>query len=100
MAYSEESGLGRIVATRRHADDGLCGETVFTSHLAAALLSVSRDGRGIGWLPASLAEADIAAGRLVRAGSSDWDIALDIRLFRPRTRMSRAAETLWDAAAA
>lgn len=94
LAYGEESGLGRIVAAGWERG-GLSGETVFTSRLAAALLSMARDGHGIAWLPASLAEADVAAGRLVRAGDAGWDIPLDIRLVRPRARLSRAAEALW-----
>jgi DNA-binding transcriptional LysR family regulator len=100
LAYSDESGLGRIVAADWQRDErGVCGATVFTSHLAAALLSMARDGHGIAWLPTSLAEAGIAAGTLVRSGDADWDIPLQIRLFRPRSRLSRAAERLWDAVA-
>jgi DNA-binding transcriptional LysR family regulator len=94
LSYSAESGLGRIVAARQ-AKGGLCGEAVFTSHLAAALLSMARDRNGVAWLPASLAEPDLGGGRLVRAGDTGWDIALEIRLFRPRARLSRAAEVLW-----
>ena len=43
-------------------------ETVFTSHLAATLLSMARAGDGMAWLPRTLAEEDISAGRLVEAG--------------------------------
>jgi len=39
------------------------------------------------------------AGKLVRAGDADCDIPLHIRLFRPRSRLSRAAERLRDAVA-
>ena len=96
LGYSVESGLGRIVAARRAQDArALALETVFTSHLAAALLSMARDGNGVAWLPASLAAPDIAAGRLTRAGDASFDIPLDIRLFRPQARQSRAAEALW-----
>lgn len=96
LAYNEESGLGRILAARQKGDaGGLVCETVFTSHLAAALLPMARDGHGVAWLPASLAEPDIAAGRLVRAGGAEWDVAVDIRLFRPRARLSTGAERLW-----
>jgi DNA-binding transcriptional LysR family regulator len=95
LAYSAESGLGRIVAARQ-AHGGLCGEAVFTSHLAAVLMSMARDRNGVAWLPASLADQDIAGGRLVRSGDTAWDIPLEIRLFRPRARLSRAAEALWD----
>ena len=97
LGYSAQSGLGRIIAARwAHEACAMAFETVFTSHLAAALLSMARDGGGIAWLPQSLAEQDIKDGRLVRAGGASFDIPLEIRLFRPHARQSRAAEALWE----
>jgi LysR family transcriptional regulator, hypochlorite-specific transcription factor HypT len=99
LDYSPESGLGRIIAARREHDPrALALEVVFTSHLAAALLSMARDGRGIAWLPRSLAGDDMAASRLLRAGDESFDIPLDIRLVRPQALQSAAAEELWESA--
>jgi len=96
LGYSPQSGLGRIIAARRAQDPRpLACETVFTSHLAAALLSMARDGNGIAWLPQSLVEQDVKDGRLARAGDESFDTKLEIRLFRPHARQSRAAEALW-----
>ena len=82
LAYSAQSGLGRIVAARWEAKDrAFALETVFTSHLAATLLSMARAGDGVAWLPRTLAEDDIAAGLLVEAGNPDLEIPIDIRLF-------------------
>jgi DNA-binding transcriptional LysR family regulator len=98
LAYSSQSGLGRIVAALWGAKDrGLALETVFTSHLAATLLSMARAGDGVAWLPWTLAEEDIAAGRLVEAGKPDMRVAIEIRLFRPAARQSPAAESAWTA---
>ena len=97
LGYSPQSGLGRIIAARwAHDPRTLAFETVFTSHLAAALMSMARDGSGIAWLPQSLAEQDIKDRHLTRAGDESYDIPLEIRLFRPHARQSRAAEALWD----
>jgi DNA-binding transcriptional LysR family regulator len=94
LAYSAPSGLGRILeATQR---PGL--EAVFTSPLAAALLTMARQGQGIAWLPASLAAEDLAAGRLLEAGEAGHAVPLEIRLFRPRRRQSPVAEAFWRAA--
>jgi DNA-binding transcriptional LysR family regulator len=94
LAYSAPSGLGRILeATQR---PGL--EAVFTSPLAAALLTMARQGQGIAWLPASLAAEDLAAGRLLEAGEAGHAVPLEIRLFRPRRRQSPVAEAFWQAA--
>jgi len=96
LGYSAESGLGRIIAARWARDpQALTLEVVFTSHLAAALMSMARDGSGIAWLPQSLAGDDMAAGRLLRAGDPGFDIPLEIRLFRPHARQSATAEALW-----
>jgi DNA-binding transcriptional LysR family regulator len=96
LAYSSESGMGRIVAAVRAAD-GLPKwlEPAFTSHVAMVLVMMARDGRGVAWSPKSLIVDDLAAGRLVRAGNETWDISIEIRLFRPRARQSPAAEKFW-----
>jgi DNA-binding transcriptional LysR family regulator len=98
LGYSAQSGLGRIVATQWEAKGrGFALETVFTSHLAATLLSMARAGDGVAWLPRTLAEEDISAGRLVEAGHPDLQIAIEIRLFRPTARQSQPAESAWAA---
>ena len=98
LAYSAQSGLGRIVAARWGAKDrGFALDTVFTSHLAATLLSMARAGDGVAWLPRTLAEEDISAGLLVEAGNSELEIPIEIRLFRPVARQGQAAESVWAA---
>ena len=96
LGYRPESGLGRIIAAVRSADRRTpVLDTVFTTHLAAALLSMAEDGHGVGWAPLALANDLIAVGRLVRAGDESWDIPVDVRLFRPRERLNEAAERFW-----
>jgi DNA-binding transcriptional LysR family regulator len=98
LAYSTQSGLGRIVAARWGAKDrGFALETVFTSHLAATLLSMARAGDGVAWLPRTLAEEDISAGLLVEAGNPQFEIPIEIRLFRPVARQGDVAESVWAA---
>lgn len=98
LAYSLQSGLGRIIGALRAANDHRFRlETVFTSHLAATLLSMTRAGDGVAWLPRTLAEEDIAAGSIVEAGSAELHIPIEIRLFRPVARQSQTAEAAWEA---
>jgi LysR family transcriptional regulator, hypochlorite-specific transcription factor HypT len=97
LAYSAESGMGRIVAGAR-ASGALPQawlDSTFTSHVAAVLALMARDGRGIAWSPLSLVKDDLASGRLVRAGDEAWDVPMQIRLFRPRARQSPSAERFW-----
>jgi DNA-binding transcriptional LysR family regulator len=98
LAYSEVSGFGRILAAHRALDGPSAWlTTVFTSHVAVVLSAMARTGRGIAWLPVSLVEPDLASGALVRAGGDEWDVAIDIRLYRPRERQSAVGEALWAA---
>lgn len=97
LAYKEESGMGRILgAVRRNGlFAGVWLKPVFASHLARLLVSMALEGRGMAWLPESLAAADLASGRLVRAGAEQWDIPIEIRVLRPRMRLAPAAEAFW-----
>ncbi|WP_138465627.1 LysR family transcriptional regulator [Poseidonocella sp. HB161398] len=96
LAFDERSGLGRILASGLAERLGGAGlRPVFTSHLAMALRTMALEGRGLAWLPLSLVEADIAAGRLVLAGAEDWQLDVAIVLIRPRARLAPLAEAFW-----
>lgn len=99
LHYSTLSGLGRILATHRGLRE-CCFSTHsgFTSHLASVLLSMVREGRGIAWLPRTLARQALQEGRLVRAGDESWDIPMDIRLYRNGTVRNAASERFWERA--
>lgn len=98
LAYSKASGLGRILeVTQRSFAQPPALDTVFTSPLAAALHTMSRQGLGIAWLPRTMAAEDLATGKLVDAGNGGFSIALEIRLIRPLRRQSIAAENFWAA---
>jgi DNA-binding transcriptional LysR family regulator len=96
LAYSGESGLGRIVGAalgRQPEAPGL--EPVFTADTAVVLKAMVEARRGIAWLPLSLVAVDLATGRLLRAGEPAWDVAVEIRLWRPRARQTANAEAFW-----
>ncbi|REC98992.1 LysR family transcriptional regulator [Ectopseudomonas oleovorans] len=96
LAYSEESGLGRFVAHQfANRNDYTKLTPLFRSHLAAVLMSMALEGKGIAWLPRSLTEHEIASGHLVRALDNSWDIPLEIHLTRPTEHISAFAEEFW-----
>lgn len=98
LAYSQASGLGRILAAQQaRRGDGAGFETVFTSHLAATLMTMAREGHGIAWLPLTMAGEELAAGRLVRAGAESEAVPVGIRLYRSPGCRSPAADRLWSA---
>ncbi|SHN37432.1 LysR family transcriptional regulator [Rhizobacter sp. OV335] len=96
LEYSAESGIGRLVrALRGGALAEAHAQSALTAHLASVLKTMALDGRGVAWLPRSLIADDLAAGRLTAAGGAQWAIEVEIRLFRPRSPLPRAAERFW-----
>lgn len=96
LCFTADSGMGRILsAAWAVAGREPPSHPIFASHLASVLTAMARDGRGIAWTALSLVEEDLAAGRLVRAGSPEDDVPIEIRLWRPRARQAPAAEALW-----
>ncbi len=99
LAYSPESGLGRVVrALRAEALEKLNAEPVFTAHLATLLKAMALEGRGVAWLPQSLIADEVGQRRLIEAGPATWRIPIEIRLFRRQAAELPAAEAFWRAA--
>ena len=97
LAYSPESGLGRILeATLGRTGQLPAQHAVFTSHLAAVLRSMACEGRGMAWLPLSLIKEDLDHGRLKVLQRGYHQIPIDIRLFRPRARQNGTVEEFWE----
>lgn len=96
LCYSQESGLGQIMrAALPQAFDETRFVPGFTSHHAVLLKTMALEGRGLAWLPRSLIAAELALGTLVPAGGAEWQIPVDIRLYRHAGPLSAAAEALW-----
>ena len=96
LAYAETSAIGRAVENMlAHASTPMFLHRVFVSHLAAVLKSMSREGRGLAWLPESNIESELSSGALVVAGGEEWSVPVEIRLFRSREPLSPVAEEFW-----
>ena len=97
LAYSDSSGVGRIMRGRLRAVSAKDApfHTVFTGHHALVLKSLALEGRGLAWLPTRLIAEELASGRLVVTGGEAWQLPLEIRLYRQPVVMSDAAEALW-----
>jgi LysR family transcriptional regulator, hypochlorite-specific transcription factor HypT len=97
LAYHPGSGVGRIVTSFLATKVPPCCLVPSFSAPVTLLIDMARQGRGITWAPRSLVAGDLAAGRLRRAGAEEWDIAINVCLFRSRARMTPAGETFWSA---
>ncbi|ABV93182.1 transcriptional regulator [Dinoroseobacter shibae DFL 12 = DSM 16493] len=69
--------------------------TVYENSMAGALRIRARAGDGVAWLPHSLVAPDLAGGLLVRTGPPDWDIPLEILIYRNAERSNRVTRALW-----
>lgn len=96
LEFEDKSGMGRILQAAQVISAGAASlRTVFRSHMATALLSMARDGRGLCWAPLSLASADLESGRLVAAGDARWNVPIEIRIYKPIARRSPSVEGFW-----
>ncbi len=98
LSYSEESGMGRILRdVQGQALERCPAQAVFKANLASVLHTMALDGRGMAWLPQTLIAEDLAADRLVEAAPPSWRTVMEIRLYRDRLPLGRAAEEFWRA---
>lgn len=93
LAYSEASGLGRIMTARLQSAPPI--SVVFTAHHAVLLRTLALEGRGLAWLPLSLIADDLRSGTLVDAGAGAWRVPVEIQLYRQPAEMAAVAEALW-----
>jgi DNA-binding transcriptional LysR family regulator len=97
LAYTAHSGLGRILrGVLGPSLPAVLGTPAMTADHAFLLKALCLDGRGLAWLPQSLAAADVADGRLAILGDAAWQIPLDIRLFKSRGAESAAVTAFWE----
>lgn len=101
LAFSRESGLGRIIGAALGAELAKAGlQPVFTAHLASVLKSMALEGRGLAWLPETLVRDELAAGRLQVTGPAHWRLPVEVRLYRDPEPLGAHAQAFWDAAGA
>lgn len=70
-------------------------QVVYENSMSGALRIRVRDGSGLAWLPKSLVIPDLEAGILTQAGSSRWQIPLDIMLYRVRRQENALTSRIW-----
>lgn len=97
LAYTDASGLGRIVSHRLSSDAEFASRApLFSSHLAAVLMSMALENKGMAWLPLILAESEWREHQLVRALGPAWDIPVEIHVIRAEAILPAFAEAFWE----
>lgn len=96
IAFEPSSGMGRILAATLPSLNGpLHLSPLFSSHLAMAVKALAIEGKGVGWIPESLARDELGPGGRLAEGGDGWHVDVDIVLFRPRTPLGAQAERFW-----
>ena len=68
---------------------------VYQNSMAGALRIRARDGAGIAWLPRSLVAPDFENMQLTRIGGPDWEVEIEIRLYRLRAHTNQLTRAIW-----
>ncbi len=99
LAYAPTLALGQLVADHlaNHPRAPLLHRIVECDS-ADALLEYSLQGAGIAWLPLSLVATAFKAGQLTILGDAELAITFEVRLYRPKKRLSVLAEAMWASA--
>lgn len=69
-------------------------DEVFEVATTINVKAMVREGVGVAWLTSESVKKELASGELVRA-SPEFEIPLEIRLYRLNTRLNERAEELW-----
>jgi len=94
LAYSAGAFLGRSVNLLLRQRK-LRYTTVYETAMADSLKSMALQGLGIAWVPQLSVTAELSRGELVPCGGEQWQIPLEIRLYRCSLVRKAAVRLLW-----
>ena len=98
LAYARTLALGRLVedhlANHRQAPRL---HRLVECDSADAVHEYALNGLGVAWLPWSMVHADCRDGMLALAGGAAMEIRFDVRIYRPKRRLSPSVEDFWQA---
>jgi DNA-binding transcriptional LysR family regulator len=103
LSYTNNAYLGRMVdLILSDTKQALHLETHYETDMAEGLKMMALEGRGIAFLPESAVTREIKQKQLAPAGGdrADWEIEMEIRLYRERPSPARPGKVLvgrlWD----
>lgn len=98
LAYAPSLALGRLVADHlsNHPQTPALQRWV-ESDSVDALLEYALKGAGVAWLPWSLVATLCKQNRLAKLGDTRLEVVFEVRLYRPKRRLSALAEEVWNA---
>jgi DNA-binding transcriptional LysR family regulator len=95
VAYVHDSVFGKAIDQVIQANSTDCYlSRRYENAYSHTLKSLVNEKLGLAWLPKSSITADLADGLLCRAGSEQWDIEFDIRLYYHHAAASSLERTI------
>ena len=73
-------------------------KTVNQNFHSVSIKAMIKEGFGMGWIPSRLASESLSYGRLQRAGALDYNIPLEIRLYKHKDNNRSTLKRLWNTA--
>ncbi len=96
LGYTASSFFGRVVERIvSQAGQASFFVNLYESDMAELLKHMALAGHGLAWLPESCIVRELAEGRLVHAGSDQWALVLEIRLYRALDNRKPMLTELW-----
>ncbi|CAN7459040.1 LysR substrate-binding domain-containing protein [Trinickia sp. LjRoot230] len=97
ISYTETSYFGRCLALLlNQATTAPALQLQYESDMAEVLKRLVVEGEGVGWLPKSSIIAELESGELVSAGRAQWQLEIELRVYRDASNHSEFIEKLWD----
>jgi LysR family transcriptional regulator, hypochlorite-specific transcription factor HypT len=69
---------------------------VHVGGMSVGLKGMAMAGWGVAWIPESLVQAELASGALTRAGGPEWEIEVEIRLYRSKENRRPIVKRIWN----
>lgn len=100
LSYASGAYMGRLVEQIiKHAPTPPVLDAIYETDMAEGLKAMALEGHGLAFLPASSVRKELKAKRLVAAGSSDYEMTMEVRIYRERPEVARhvkaGAQELW-----
>jgi DNA-binding transcriptional LysR family regulator len=100
LSYASGAYMGRLVEQIvKHAPTPLHLEPIYETDMAEGLKQMALEGHGLAFLPASSVRKELRSRRLVAAGTGDYALTMEVRIYRERPEQARhlrpAAQELW-----
>lgn len=96
ISYDEATFLAPAVQHHLQRQHEVPQLQILTSNIhSASIKAMVKEGFGIGWLPKRLVNDSLKFGSLALAGEVNWNVPLEIRLYRARDNVNPNVAQFW-----